>query len=68
VDVIITPTTTGEYYLCDREYNHLVNNEQFPGGMMTRLNEAHELFAVKKIIDLTSKGRADSLIPSLFGR
>lgn len=38
VDVIITPTTTGEYYLYDREYNHLVNIDQFPGGMMTRLN------------------------------
>lgn len=36
-DVIITPTAAGEIYLYDREYNHLVNNDQFPGGMMTKM-------------------------------
>ena len=36
-DVIITPTTPGEHLLYDREYSHLVNHDQFPGGMMTRL-------------------------------
>ncbi len=37
VDVIMTPTTEGEFYLYAREYNHLVNNEQFPGGMKTKM-------------------------------
>lgn len=37
VDVILTPTTPGEIYLYDRDYNHLVNQDQFPGGMMTRI-------------------------------
>ncbi|MDK2821533.1 MAG: hypothetical protein PWP31_1498 [Clostridia bacterium] len=37
MDIILTPTTPGEYYLYDREYHHLVNNDQFPGGMMTRI-------------------------------
>lgn len=37
VDVILTPITSGDYYLYDREYNHLVNDDQFPGGMMTQL-------------------------------
>jgi FtsP/CotA-like multicopper oxidase with cupredoxin domain len=37
VDVIFTPSTPGEFYLYDREYNHLVNEDQFPGGMMTKL-------------------------------
>jgi len=38
MDIIITPNTTGEYYLFDREYHHLVNNDHFPGGMMTKIN------------------------------
>lgn len=38
VDIILSPTIPGEYYLYDREYNHLLNNDQFPGGMMTRLD------------------------------
>lgn len=37
VDVILTPTTPGEIYLYDRDYKHLVNQDQFPGGMMTRI-------------------------------
>ncbi len=37
VDIIVTPTIPGEFYLYAREYNHLVNNEEFPGGMMTKL-------------------------------
>jgi hypothetical protein len=37
IDIILTPTTPGEYCLYDREYHHLVNNDQFPGGMMTRI-------------------------------
>lgn len=37
VDIILTPTILGEFYLYDGGYNHLVNNDQFPGGMMTRL-------------------------------
>lgn len=36
-DIMITTTTPGEFYLYDREYNHLVNEDQFPGGMMTKL-------------------------------
>ncbi len=40
VDLIITPTIPGEYYLFDREYHHLVNNDEFPGGMMTKLEVA----------------------------
>ncbi|MFZ5634333.1 MAG: multicopper oxidase domain-containing protein [Bacillota bacterium] len=36
-DIVFTPAASGEFYLYDREYNHLVNNEQFPGGMMTRM-------------------------------
>ncbi|HOV81010.1 MAG TPA: ferroxidase [Bacillota bacterium] len=36
-DIILTPAAPGEYYLYDREYHHLVNGDQFPGGMMTRL-------------------------------
>ncbi|MTI84484.1 MAG: ferroxidase [Firmicutes bacterium] len=38
VDIIFTPTTPGEYHLYDREYHHLVNNDMFPGGMMTVIN------------------------------
>ncbi|AGL00281.1 hypothetical protein [Desulfoscipio gibsoniae] len=38
IDIILTPATPGEYYLYDREYQHLVNNDQFPGGMMTKIN------------------------------
>lgn len=37
IDLIIIPEEIGEYILYSRRYNHLVNNEQFPGGMMTRL-------------------------------
>lgn len=37
IDIILTPTTPGEYYLYDREYQHLVNRDQFPGGMMTKI-------------------------------
>lgn len=37
-DIILTPTSAGEFYIYDRQYNHIVNNNQFPGGMMTRLN------------------------------
>lgn len=37
-DIIIAPTTPGQYCLYDREYHHLVNNDQFPGGMMTRID------------------------------
>lgn len=37
-DIILIPTMPGEFYLYDRQYNHIVNNDQFPGGMMTRLN------------------------------
>lgn len=36
-DVIIIPTTKGEYYLYDRDYNHIVNEDTFPGGMVTRM-------------------------------
>lgn len=36
-DVILTPTSPGEYFLFDRGYNYLVNDDQFPGGMMTKL-------------------------------
>jgi len=38
MDIIITPNASGEYYLFDREYHHLVNNDHFPGGMMTKIN------------------------------
>lgn len=37
MDIIIAPTAPGEYYLFDREYHHLVNNDHFPGGMMTKI-------------------------------
>lgn len=37
VDVIITPTTPGEFYLYAREYKKLVNKAQFPGGMKTKM-------------------------------
>lgn len=36
-DVIIIPTARGEYILYDRDYNHIVNAESFPGGMMTSM-------------------------------
>ncbi|MBO8128413.1 MAG: ferroxidase [Peptococcaceae bacterium] len=36
-DIVFTPTTPGDFYLYDREYHHLVNNNQFPGGMMTKI-------------------------------
>lgn len=36
-DVLLRPQNTGVYYLRAREYNHVVNNDTFPGGMMTRL-------------------------------
>ena len=35
IDLILTPETPGRFYLYDREYHHLVNNNVFPGGMMT---------------------------------
>lgn len=37
IDLIITPVEKGEYFLYAREYNHLINSEQFPGGMMTKI-------------------------------
>lgn len=37
VDLMLMPTTLGEIYLYDRQYNHLVNQDQFPGGMMTKV-------------------------------
>lgn len=36
-DVLIIPEAQGEFYIYDREYHHLVNNNQFPGGMMTKI-------------------------------
>lgn len=39
-DVMVTPTSPGEFYLRNRNYNHLVNLDSFPGGMMTRLDVA----------------------------
>lgn len=36
-DIILTPENAGENYIYSREYNHLVNNDQFPGGMMTKI-------------------------------
>ncbi|MFZ5591629.1 MAG: multicopper oxidase domain-containing protein [Bacillota bacterium] len=36
-DVLITPEARGDYFIYDREYLHLLNNDQFPGGMMTGL-------------------------------
>lgn len=36
VDFIITPGE-GDYYLFSREYNHLVNGNSYPGGMLTKL-------------------------------
>lgn len=39
-DVMVTPAGPGEFYLRDRDYNHLVNRDTFPGGMMTRLDVA----------------------------
>lgn len=37
-DIIITPEYPGEFYLRDRDYNHVVNGDVFPGGMMTRVD------------------------------
>ncbi len=38
LDVLIALESPGEFYLRDRDYNHVVNQDSFPGGMMTRLN------------------------------
>jgi len=32
IDLILNPETPGRFYLYDREYHHLVNNNVFPGG------------------------------------
>lgn len=37
IDIIVTPSTQGEFYLYARELNHIVNNDEFPGGMMTKI-------------------------------
>lgn len=36
-DLIVTPQYPGEYYFYSGEYHHVVNDEQFPGGMMTKM-------------------------------
>lgn len=36
-DILLTMETKSEYYLCAREYNHLVNGTEYPGGMMTKI-------------------------------
>lgn len=36
-DVILADLTPGEYFMWDRDLKHVVNADQFPGGMMTRL-------------------------------
>jgi FtsP/CotA-like multicopper oxidase with cupredoxin domain len=37
MDLIIIPEYPGSYYLYARELNHIVNNDSFPGGMMTKM-------------------------------
>lgn len=37
VDLLVTPLHPGEFYVYDREYQHLVNDDQFPGGIMTKI-------------------------------
>ncbi|HYF93792.1 MAG TPA: multicopper oxidase domain-containing protein [Symbiobacteriaceae bacterium] len=37
-DVVVTPAAPGEYLIMDRDLKHVVNEGQFPGGMMTRLD------------------------------
>lgn len=37
MDIIIIPEYPGSYYLYARELNHIVNNDSFPGGMMTKM-------------------------------
>ncbi|MGB9825725.1 MAG: ferroxidase, partial [Desulfofundulus sp.] len=37
LDLLVTPPYPGEFYIYDREYRHLVNDNQFPGGMMTKI-------------------------------
>lgn len=34
-DVIITASLPGKYLIYDRDYNHILNADSFPGGMMT---------------------------------
>jgi FtsP/CotA-like multicopper oxidase with cupredoxin domain len=36
-DVILIPETPGEYYFYAREYGQVVNDDIFPGGMMTKM-------------------------------
>ncbi|NLG83254.1 MAG: multicopper oxidase domain-containing protein [Firmicutes bacterium] len=36
-DVIVVPEAPGEYFLHAGEYHHLVNDDLFPGGMMTKM-------------------------------
>lgn len=37
VDVLIVPEHPGEYLIRSRDYSRVVNDDSFPGGMMTRL-------------------------------
>ncbi|MDK2928237.1 MAG: hypothetical protein PWR31_1928 [Bacillota bacterium] len=37
VDLLVTPPHPGEFYVYDREYRHLVSDDRFPGGMMTKI-------------------------------
>ncbi|MGE5589762.1 MAG: multicopper oxidase domain-containing protein [Bacillota bacterium] len=39
-DVIVTSPGAGEFYVFDRDLRHAVNEGEFPGGMMTRLEFA----------------------------
>ena len=34
-DMVMTINSTGKYVIYDKDYNHTVNVNNFPGGMMT---------------------------------